>query len=140
MKQLNVHIEGYNFFIGINIFQSNKQMIKAANDYLKEQKENATISGANAIWFESDEIKEIVKDFKIFRELGKIFFCKNSLNYGTIAHECLHATIHFCKEIVGISWSLDTVSNEQEEFFVTLYTDILESVLSSITLKKYKIK
>jgi hypothetical protein len=144
MKELKILIENYDFSIKIEVYESNKKMLEAINRHIVAIKEKEKISCADAAWCGTprSKMKEVLnKDTGIYeRNLGKIFLCKNYLKYNVISHECLHAAIDFCRNIVGLTWSIDNLSDIQEEFFVGIYTEIFEEVLVSLSLKKYKIK
>jgi hypothetical protein len=144
MKEFRISIVDYDFVIKAEVFPSNKQMISAINDYIKIYDKNILLKSANAVWCGIPRFKikdKLNKKIGIYeRELGKIFLCKNHLNHCTISHECLHAAIDVCRTLLGFTWSIDNISDDQEEFFVGLYTDIYEEILRCLKSKNYKIK
>jgi hypothetical protein len=144
MKEFKIFIDNYDFYITAEVFESNKKMLSAINNFIRPVNKNEFIIRADAAWcgFPRNRIKEkLNKELGIYeRHIGKIFLSKPYLKYSTISHECLHAAIDFCRNIVGLTWSIDNLSDVQEEFFVGIYTDIFEELLNNLFSKKYKIK
>jgi hypothetical protein len=146
MKDYRIDLKSYDFYLDFQVYENVKKMINAASKYDKEMGGNGSIPDAVALFvsFPAQLQKrqlELTKNI-YERQLGKIFLCKENLTYGTIAHECLHAAFAFMRDNVGYigNYVNDNYSDTNEEFLVSIFTDIYEELIKTLIKNKFKIK
>jgi hypothetical protein len=147
MKEFKISLKDYDFFLKLEVFPSQKLMLEGAGLYASRHNGDKNVGYADAVFFglpRNLQKESYNKEKYIFeRELGKMFFCKEYLDYATIAHECFHASFEFFRQNVGFVGSFSTntsYSDQNEEFLDCIFTDIYNESLNILTKYKYKLK